>query len=150
MEKCVEFEYEDPARSTEEVGHDTVKSLTVATNMLHYHRTRPQLRTTVTAHMFGLARRLLLIPTGLTLMRGCWPDVSEASVASTGMAGVTRLCSVSRILWRASPQGTDARAREGESPITPVLFHPLLVPCSLIHYWPKLVPRLFEIQGVGK
>lgn len=112
MEKRVEFKYEDPACSTEEVGHDTVKSLTVATNMLHYHRTRPQLRTTVTAHMFGLARRLLLIPTGLTLMWGCWPDVSEASVASAGMAGVTRLCSVSRILWRASPHG-DGRQSTG-------------------------------------
>lgn len=76
MGKCVELEYEDLACSTEEVGCDTVKSITVATNMLHYNHTQPQLHTTVTAHMFGLARWLLLIPTGLTLMCGCWADVS--------------------------------------------------------------------------
>lgn len=49
---CIQLEYGALACSIE-VGHDTVKSITVTTNMLHYNPTQPQRHATVTAHMFG-------------------------------------------------------------------------------------------------
>lgn len=75
MERYIQLEYNALSCSTE-VGHDTVKSITVTTNMLHYNPTQPQRHTTVTAHVFGLASWLLLIQMGLIAMSGAWLDVS--------------------------------------------------------------------------
>lgn len=56
--RCVGLEYEDLTCSAKEIGYDTLKSVTVAKNMLHDNCPQPQQPTAVTAHMFGLGRWL--------------------------------------------------------------------------------------------